>query len=118
VIETTLKILDGFRAGIIFGYINDTNYHFFFLSDEFDQLGLFNPSLGMINSTGPYTYPIYPTPWIYNLRAIIYENTYSLSINGTEVLTGTDIYYSSGQVGLCVHHGNASFDDFRITELL
>ncbi|UCH32359.1 MAG: hypothetical protein JSV05_02990 [Candidatus Bathyarchaeota archaeon] len=113
-------------SGIIFRFINEAHYYFFYISDNTNGIYLSKIStsdptdLGdMINST---VYAIEQT-YTYRLRVIAQDATFTCSLldgpHGDVTFTGTDaiLYYAEGNVGFRVVSATAIFDDLTVVEL-
>jgi len=123
VIEVTIRFNNtplGFRAGVIFRYINESHYYYCPLSDHYDDVAICrispdNPTFGhLINSTGNWQYPI-QSDTDYLLKVIVQGNVFRCSINDQLIVSGSDGNYTVGKIGFRVHSAYAFFDDIKIT---
>jgi hypothetical protein len=119
IIQTKLRFREtnvGFRAGIIFRFLDDKHYYTFHLTDEYDAIeftkyGPENPSYGiagvqvrlLINANVEYT-----------LKVEIKGNTFIGYLNNEEIISWSDDSYTSGKVGLYARAADVFFDDFII----
>ncbi len=136
-VETKLKFTDalGFRAGIVFRYLDNSQYYSFELSNEYDCLIFckylhINPYYGTQDATWAAANRIVPPPQIYfepgavnsgveyTLKLVVSGSTFTGYLTGgglSETLTWTDSSYSTGTVGLRMRAAAASFDYFQIS---
>jgi len=121
-IETKLRFTDslGFRAGIIFRFIDPTHYYSVELSNEYDALSIIKytpeqPSYGELFADFRTTNPL-QRETDYILKVIITGNTFRCFIDGELVLTGTDDSYTVGGVGVKARAAGVSFDYFKISQ--
>lgn len=119
-ISTKLRFTDsvGFRAGIIFRFVDPTQYYFVHISKEYDSLGIskYTPE----NQYYGYLIAHYSADKLfqkdvdYQLKIIVSGNLFRCFIDGEEVLNGTDSSYTHGGVGLRARQADACFDNFKI----
>ncbi|MCW4009885.1 MAG: PKD domain-containing protein [Candidatus Bathyarchaeota archaeon] len=128
-IETKLNFTDtvGFRAGIIFRYTDNENYYSFELSNEYDSVaivkytpqdpGYGTPVAGLNTGTvadgAPGTFPIQQNQ-NYTLKVVVQGSVFRCFVNDQEVMSGTDISYSSGLAGLRARRADVGFDYFKV----
>jgi hypothetical protein len=123
VIETNLRFSDaevGFRAGIVFRYIDNEHYYSLEISNEYDEIAIHkytpeNPGYGV--SPQYLLFQLKPTiqPNIdYTLRVEMSGTTFVGFLNGEKMVTVQDDTYQNGKVGLRARRADASFDDFTV----
>ncbi|XHH09930.1 MAG: family 16 glycoside hydrolase [Candidatus Bathyarchaeia archaeon] len=121
VIETQVKFTDsvGFRAGIVFRYIDDKHYYSFELSNEYDCLDIIkytpqDPNYGDNTKLAQLKpFPI-QSDKVYQLKVVVKGNLFHCYVDGKEVLNGTDNEYTYGTVGLRARRADACFDNFKV----
>ena len=122
IIQTKLRFREtnvGFRAGIIFRFLDDKHYYTFHLTDEYDAIeftkyGPENPSYGVagvqvrlpINANVEYT-----------LKVEIKGNTFIGYLNNEEIISWSDDSYTIGKVGLYARRADVFFDNFTVFSL-
>jgi len=125
IIETKLRFTDavGYRAGIIFRYIDNEHYYSFEIGNEYDEIDIIkysprNPSYG---ETRTVIQPSYRNSSIvikpnvdYTLKIQIQGNTFTAYLNGQKVLSWSDDSYPSGRVGLRARRADVYFDYFTV----
>ena len=137
-LETKFKFNDsvGFRAGIIFRYLNPSQYYSFELSNEWDLI-IFckylpsNPAYGTQDATWAAENRITPPPQTYfapgtikngieyTLKVVVNGNTFTGYLTGgglSETLMWSDASYPTGTVGLRMRAAAASFDYFKLSD--
>jgi parallel beta-helix repeat protein len=120
IIETKLRFADtevGFRAGIVFRYIDNGEHYSFELSNEYDSVEIIkytpqNPGYGENISTS-LSYPINANV-NYTLRIEIHGDTFTGYLNGQHMVTGKDDDYKAGKAGLRARRADVFFDDFIV----
>jgi pectate lyase len=137
-LETKFKFNDSvsFRAGIIFRYLNASQYYSFELSNDFDVI-IFckylpsNPSYGTQDATWAAANRITPPPQTYftpgtikndieyTLKVVVSGNTFTGYLTGgglSETLVWSDDSYTTGTVGLRTRFAEVSFDYFKLSD--
>jgi len=129
IIEVTLRFSDtevGYRAGIIFRYVDNEHYYSFEIGNEYDEIDIIkysskNPEYG---ESRTFIQPSYGNSSIiidanvdYTLRIEVHGNMFTAYLNDQEVLSWTEETYSSGKVGLRARRADAFFDNFKVTEI-
>jgi hypothetical protein len=123
IIEAKLRFGDtsvGYRAGIVFGYVNNQHYYAFESSKEYDVLHIFRYS----PHCADYGERI-GLAWAYTIRADInytlkteiHDDTFTCYLNGENVITGKDSSYRAGKVGLKAIGADVYFDNFTVYSL-
>jgi hypothetical protein len=124
-VQTDIAFKDtgtGFRAGIIFRYVDYQNYYTFELSHEYScaVIGKYDPSAPDYGTNLAWliqgSYPI-QTNTDYLIKVVVQNNNFTCFINGQQVLSITDSSYLSGKVGLRARNADVLFDNFRVTPL-
>ena len=119
-IETKLRFTDsvGFRAGIIFRFVDATHYYSIELGNEHDTLDMikYTPERPHYGETFAQLRAdnLFQKDVNYQLKIIVRGNLFVCFINGRMFLTGTDSSYTSGDAGLRARRADVCFDDFRI----
>ena len=129
IIEVTLRFSDtevGYRAGIIFRYIDNEHYYSFEIGNEYDEIDIIkysskNPEYG---ESRTFIQPSYGNSSIiinanieYTLRIEVHGNMFTAYLNDQEVLSWIEETYLSGKVGLRARRADVFFDNFTVTEL-
>jgi hypothetical protein len=119
IIETKLRYTDsvGFRAGIVFRFIDSTHYYLVQISNEYDTLSIVKyspeyPSYGEV--IAQLKDNIVQRDIDYQLKVIVSGSVFRCFINGEERLNGTDRSYTHGGVGLRAKRADVYFDNFRV----
>ena len=119
-IETKLRFTDpvGFRAGVIFRFVDPTHYYSVELGNEYDTLDMikYTPQSPHYGETFAQLRAdnLFQKDVDYQLTIIVSGNLFRCFINGEEVLTGTDNSYTHGGAGLRARRADVCFDNFRI----
>ena len=126
IIETKLRFEEekiGYRAGIVFGYINSQNYYAFEIGSEYDEIDIIkyssvNPEYG---ESRTFISPLHGNSTItieqnvnYTLKIKIMGSQFIAFLNDQQVLTWIEDTYASGLVGLRARRADAFFDDFKV----
>lgn len=119
-IETKIRFRAGFRAGIIFRFVDPTHYYSIEIGNQYDTLDLIkytpqNPNYGETFAQFKAD-NFFQKDVDYRLKVIVSGNLFICFINGEEVLIGTDNSYTHGGVGLRARLANVCFDNFRIED--
>ena len=133
-IETKFKFTDtvGFRAGIVFRYIDNSNYYAFELSNEYDTVFFCkyipeNPSYGTQDTATPLaerpTHHDFSSGTInagtdYTLSVTIAGNKFTgslISKDANITISWEDTSYTSGKVGLRARAAVVAFDYFKVS---
>ncbi len=120
IIQTKLRFAHwkrGFRAGIIFGYIENEHHYSLELSNEYDKIEFhyYTPEHSEIGTALlSIDYPI-DHSINYTLRVEIHNKTFVGLLNGQEVISCEHENYTGGKVGLrAVGDTYAYFDNFTV----
>jgi hypothetical protein len=119
-VETTLRFTDsvGFRAGIVFRFIDMLHYYSIELDNEYDTLNLikYTPNDPRDGETIAQLRAdnLFQKDVDYRLKLIVSGNFFRCFINGEKALTGTDSSYTRGDAGLRARRADVCFDNFRI----
>jgi hypothetical protein len=120
-IETTFRLTDlvGFRAGIIFRYIDSTHYYGLHISNEYDSIGIskYTPEAsaygdGLISVKGN----IFQSNTDYHLKIVIKGDLFTCYVNGEEIFSINDDSYAYGGVGLRARRADVCFDNFIVDD--
>ena len=125
IIETKLRFTDavGYRAGIVFRYIDNEHYYSFEIGNEYDEIDIIkyspkNPGYGEKRTFIQLSYgnsSIVIKPNVdYILKIRIQGNMFTAYLNGQKVLSWTDDSYPSGGVGLRARRADVYFDYFTV----
>ena len=122
VIQTQVRFTDsvGYRAGIVFRYLDNQHYYSFEISNEYNKIELhkYSPANPAYGEVIPPTYGsnlIAIDPNVnYQLRLEVVGSSFSAYLDGKKVLSGTDDSYSKGLVGLRARRADARFDYFLV----
>lgn len=125
IIETKLRFTDavGYRAGIVFRYIDNKHYYSFEIGNEYDEIDIIkyspeNPGYGEKRTVIQPSYgnsSIVIKPNVdYILKIQIQGNMFTAYLNGQKVLSWTDDSYQSGGVGLRARRADVYFDYFTV----
>ena len=125
IIETKLRFTDavGYRAGIVFRYIDNEHYYSFEIGNEYDEIDIIkyspkNPGYGEKRTVIQPSYgnsSIVIKPNVdYILKIQIQGNMFTAYLNGQKVLSWTDDSYLSGGVGLRARRADVYFDYFTV----
>jgi len=123
IIETNVRLNDsevGYRAGIIFRYIDERNYYSFEIGREYNEVGIIkysdqNPDYGETKAS-VYQFFSINANVNYTLKIKIQGATFTAYLNEHEALSWTDETYESGKVGLRARRADVFFDNFRILD--
>ena len=122
IIETKLRFRDtsvGFRAGIVFRFLDNEHYYIFQVGNEYDKVEyeIYTPEYSLYgqNFGGLWSvdYPI-DLNVNYTLRVEVVGNTFTGFLNGEKILSVTDDSYKSGRIGLFAHRADVFFDNFTV----
>ena len=135
-IETKFRFTDtvGFRAGIVFRYIDNAHYYAFELSNEYDTLffceylpentayGTQDAAWAASNGISVPTHLDFEIGQIntgveYTLRVTINGNMFTGSLISDDVnatISWEDTSYTAGKVGLRARTADVYFDDFKV----
>ncbi len=129
IIEVTLRFSDtevGYRAGIVFRYIDNEHYYSFEIGNEYDEIDIIkysskNPNYG---ESRTFIQPSFGNSSIiinanvdYTLRIEVRGNTFTAYLNGQKVLSWVEETYLSGRVGLRARRAHVFFDNFKVTQI-
>lgn len=122
IIETQVRFSDaiGFRAGIVFRYLDNQYYYSLDMSNEYNTIELMkhSPSYTDFGELLPLTYgnnSITIDPNVnYQLKLEAIGPNFLAYLNGQKVLSATDASYASGLVGLRATRADANFDNFIV----
>ena len=121
-IETQVRFSDsvGFRAGIVFRYLDSLCYYSLEISNEYNTIELmkYSPSFPDFGEFLPLNYgnhSIMIDPNVnYQLRLEAVGSNFTAYLDGQKVLSATDASYASGLVGLRAERADANFDNFIV----
>jgi hypothetical protein len=126
VIEANLRFLDtavGYRAGIVFRYIDDKHYYSFEIGDEYDEIDIIkyssvNPEYG---ESRTFIQPSFGNSSIgivanqaYMLKIVIHGENFTAYLDELKVLSWVEETYTKGKVGLRARAADVFFDDFKV----
>jgi parallel beta-helix repeat protein len=130
VIETRLRFSDsevGYRAGIVFRYVDNENYYSFEIGNEYDEIDIIkyssiNPEYGekrtFIQPSFGNSSIIIDANIDYTLRIEIVGSTFTAFLDDQQVLSWVEETYTIGKVGLRARRADVSFDDFQVSYIL
>ena len=118
VIQTQLRFTDsvGFRAGIVFRYLDNDHYYSLEISNEYDKIDLvkYSPGNSEYGQNLQQNIVSLTSNVDYLLKLEVAGSSFSAFLDGKKVLTATDDSYSSGLVGLKARRADVSFDYFLV----
>jgi parallel beta-helix repeat protein len=119
-IEVELQLTDsiGFRAGIVFRYIDNEHFYAFAISNEYDVawMKIYTPQYPLYgyNNESMFANVTISPNTNYTLKVQVQGETLTGFLDDQELVSWTDGNYSIGKVGLLVHRADVYFDDFRV----
>jgi parallel beta-helix repeat protein len=127
VITTKLRFSNsevGYRAGIVFRYVDNENYYSFEIGNEYDEIDIIkyssmNPEYGekrtFIQPSFGNSSIIIDANTDYTLRIEIIGSTFTAFLDDQQVLSWVEETYTIGKVGLRARRADVFFDDFRVS---
>jgi len=123
VIETNIRLGNaevGYRAGIVFRYIDERHYYSFEIGKEYDEVGIIkyspqDPNYGE-TKVSVYSFFSINADTNYTLRVEVQGATFTAYLDGHETLSWKDETYAYGGVGLRARRADAFFNDFKVLD--
>lgn len=123
IVETDIRLGDaevGYRAGIIFRYIDERHYYSFEIGREYNEVDIIkyspqDPNYGEMKVSIDQFFSINVNV-NYTLKIEIQGPTFTAYLNDHEALSWTDETYQSGTVGLRARRADVFFDNFSVLD--
>jgi len=103
------------NAGLVFRYIDPSNYYMFRLNDNVDKAELYKKVNGQFTLLASVSQSVATGQW-YTLKVTVSGNNVKGYVNGTPIVDWTNpaTQLTTGKAGFRLHSTSASFDDFLV----
>ncbi|MNC27839.1 Extracellular exo-alpha-L-arabinofuranosidase precursor [compost metagenome] len=104
------------NAGLVFSYVDNSNYYALRLNDSGDKVELYKKSGGTMTLASSTSYAVTPGRWA-EMKVTVSGNTITGFVDGVQLLQWTDTSaLPAGKIGIRMHTSTARIDDVKVIQ--